>query len=193
MQHLAESLRNHIRLRGIRERHRDREGKTRDDGDKRGEKRGQHIEPEYQTKAAVEARRALRQRTGNQNKDEHRRDRLERADKQIAEFLDPDSLRKQQRQNDAEQKSDENAENQAGVIVPVCKRTKELTETIHDVICPRSCRGTSSLFGIHAARYCLRIADNCPRSTCFIISRNCHLARICLLKRNDCAVYAGGS
>ena len=78
------------------------------DAERRRHKGGEHIQPNDRAEAAVQLGRALRQRTGDNDENQHRGNALQRADKQAAEFFQPYGTGADQCQRRADKQTDGN-------------------------------------------------------------------------------------
>ena len=101
----------------IGQHHRDREQKACDGRNGCRQKGGEHIQPDHRTKAAVQLGRALRQRTCHNNEHQHRGNALQCTDEQAAQLADPARARRNKRQHRTDCQTDQDAQDQAGLVV----------------------------------------------------------------------------
>ena len=116
-QHLTQALRDHIGLCRIGQYHLDREHKAGDDRNGCRQKGGEHIQPDHGAKATVQLGRALCQRACHNDEHQHRGNALQRTDEQAAQLADPTRARRNKRQHRTDCQADQDAQNQAGLVV----------------------------------------------------------------------------
>ena len=117
VQHLAQTLGNDVRFCRVRQDDGNREQKAGDGCNGRRQKRGEHVQPDDRAKTSVQLGRALRQRAGHDDKDQHRGNAFQSTDKQGAELRDPASPRDCQCQHRADDQTAQDADDQADAVV----------------------------------------------------------------------------
>ena len=120
--HLAQALGHHLgfcRL-GQNDGLRKQEAGRRRNGG--GQEGGEHVQPDDRAKAPVQPGRALRQRTGHDNEHQHRGNALQGTHEQAAELFHPARTGHRQCQHRTDHKADDDAQDQAGGVVPCRNR-----------------------------------------------------------------------
>ncbi len=128
---VTQALGNHVRSSSLGQHQRLGEQLAGHDAERRRHKGGEHIQPNDRAEAAVQLGRALRQRTGDNDENQHRGNALQRADKQAAEFFQPYGAGADQCQRRADKQTDGNTQDQAGLVVLGGQRLDRLGELIH--------------------------------------------------------------
>ena len=116
-QHLAQTLRHHVRLSSVCQNDRHREHEAGDRSDRRRKEGGEHVQPDDRTEAAVQLGAALCQRARHDDEHQHRSDALQCADEQAAQLTDPACTRHRKRQHRADDQTDDDAKDEADLIV----------------------------------------------------------------------------
>ena len=116
MQHLADTARGRHIGSAFRQRKRDREQEARHNRHAARQERTQQIQPDDAFHVGLLTLFVVGQRAHDQKQDQQRRDRLQRADKQIAQQGERRQLRRGHPEEDADRQAADNPFDQADVI-----------------------------------------------------------------------------